>query len=134
MSDKYMKEIEEILKRAEEVMPQDRTGAQKNESRASGGSPSLLRRLSRGRGLKISAGKLMLGSLGLLLLALIMSVIVGGGIVVPLVVAGLVLFVVAYALFFVRSGSSSYHEKRWRGRVIEDSPPIWHRFKRWLRG
>ena len=130
MSDKYEKEIEEILKRADEVMPRDKPRPSKGEQRS--GSFSPLDRLSGGRRLRISAGKLMLASLALLLLALILGA-TSPGFVVPLVVAGLVLFVVAYALFFVRPGTSSY-EKRWRGRPIEDSPSALERLKRWLKG
>jgi uncharacterized membrane protein len=83
--------------------------------------------------LKISAGKLMLASLVLLLLALILG---AAGLASPviLVVAGLVLFVIAYALFFVRPTSTAGYKKRWRGRLIEDDLPLWDRFKRWLKG
>ena len=130
MSDKYQKEIEEILKRAEDVLPRERTRPSKREQGSSFSNP--LDRLSGGRVLKISAGKLMLTSFALLLLALIVGA-TQLGFAVPLVIAGLVLFVVAYALFFIRPNPSSY-EKRWRGRVIEDSPSPLERLKRWLRG
>ena len=132
MPEKYREEIEEILKRAEGVMPEGRSRPEKGRSGTSGGFFNPLRRFSGGQGLKISAGKLMLTSFALLLMALILGFIVGGGIVIPLVVAGLILFVVAYALFFIRPGSS--YEKRWRGRVIEERPPVWDRVKRWLKG
>ena len=130
MSNKYEKEIEEILKRADEVMPRDRPRPTKREQGSGFFSP--LDRLSGGRRLRISAGKLMLVSVALLLLALILGA-TKSGLVVPLVVAGLVLFVVAYALFFVRPSTSSY-EKRWRGRPIEDTPSALERLKRWLKG
>lgn len=130
MSDKYMKEIEEILKQAEDVMPADRAGARSSGRSNPGGQPSLLSRISGGRGLKISAGKLMLASFALLLLALVLGA-AGIGSVVFLVAAGLILFVIAYALFFIRSGAS--YEKRWRGRLIEDRPSMLDRMRRWLR-
>ena len=132
MSDKYRKEIEEILRRTEEVMPKEGSGPDKIQSKRSGSSFTLLSRLTGGRGLKISARNLMLTSFALLVLALILGV-AKIGFVVPLVVAGLILFVVAYALFFVRPGGSSY-EKRWRGRSIEQRLSLWNRFKRWLKG
>ena len=131
MSDKYQKEIEEILKQAEEILPKEGSTPRSKEPKSSGGSSNLVRRLSGGRRLKISAGKLMLASIALLLLALILGAATNVS-VVFLVGAGLVLFVIAYALFFVRPGASSY-EKRWRGRVIEDRPTIWERVKRWLK-
>ena len=83
------------------------------------------------RGLRISAGKLMLASFALLLLALILGA-AGIGSVVHFVIAGLVLFVIAYALFFIRPGSASY-EKRWRGRIIEERAPLLDRMKRWFK-
>jgi hypothetical protein len=128
MSDKYMKEIEEILKQAEDVLPKDRVRESRGNPKAVGGP------LGRVSGkIRISATKLMLGSFGLLLLALILG-LAGVGNVVHLVVAGLVLFVIAYALFFVRPGGSlSSYEKRWRGRPIEDRLTVVDRLKRWLK-
>ena len=131
MPDKYLKEIEEILKRADEVMPKEGAARSRQRTRSPSGSVSPLSRLSGGRGFKISAGKLMLASFALLLLALVLG---AAGIVsvFAFVVAGLVLFVIAYALFFIRPGSSQ--EKRWRGRVIEESPSMWNRFRRIFKG
>ena len=122
MSSKYEKEIEEILKRAEDVLPKDRSEPATKEPEKVGSSR--LSRLTGGRGFKISAGKLMLASFALLLLAMIVGA-TGIGNVVYLVVAGLILFVIAYALFFVRPSPPSGYEKRWRGRLIEDRPPSW---------
>jgi uncharacterized membrane protein YGL010W len=87
-----------------------------------------------GGGFKVSAGKLMLASFALLLLALTLSA-AGIGNVALLLVAGLVLFVIAYVLFFVGSGgSAAAYEKRWRGRLIEERTTMMDRVKRWLRG
>ena len=130
MSDKMKKEIEEILRKAEEVMPEGRPRPSRGRTQQSTKS-NPVGRFAGGRGLKISAGKLMLASFLLLLLALILGA-TGTISAVPLVVAGLVLFVVAYALFFVRPGAT--YEKRWRGRLIEDTPTPWERVKRWLKG
>ena len=130
MSDKYQKEIEDILRRAEEVMPPERSSPSSTDLGRPGGRTNPLTRLSGGRGLKISAGKLMLASVTLLLLALILGA-AGVGNIVILVAAGLVLFVIAYALFFVRPGAT--YEKRWRGRLIEETPNLWDRVKRWLK-
>ena len=132
MSNKYEKEIEDILKRAEEVLPKDRAEPSTTETKPP--VPGPLSRFTGGRGLKISAGKLMLASFALLLLAMILGAS-GVGKVIYLVVAGLILFVIAYALFFVRPGSPSGagYEKRWRGRLIEERPSLWDRLKRWLR-
>ena len=128
MSDKYMKEIEEILKQAEDSLSKDRGPTSRTTPKSAGGP------LGRVSGkIRISPSKLMLGSFALLLLALILGLL-GVGSVVHLVVAGLVLFVIAYALFFVRPGGSlSSYEKRWRGRPIEDRLTVVDRLKRWLK-
>ena len=132
MSDKYQKEIDDILRRAEEVIPKERSRPGRRQTGSPGAVPSWLGRLTGGRSLKISAGKLMIGSISLLLLALILGAATNIS-VVFLVAAGLVLFVISYALFFVRPGGSSSYEKRWRGRVIEEGPSPWDRLKRWLK-
>ena len=129
MSDKYQKEIEEILRRAEEVLPQDTATRSAAPQRGLGRFFKPVNRPDRGRGLKFSATKLMLASFAILLLALFLGAFKVIS-VLPLVVVGLILFVIAYALFFVRPGSS--YEKRWRGRVIEERPTLWGRLKRWL--
>ena len=132
MSDKYMKEIEDILKRAEEVMPKGEAQPPRGQSGGFGRFFGLVSRPSGGRGLKISATKLMLISFALLLLALILGAFKVIS-VVPLVVAGLLLFVIAYGLFFIRPGTDTSYEKRWRGRLIEERTPFWDRVRRWLR-
>ncbi len=133
MSDKYKKEIEEILKQADDVMPKDRAGSSPRPAGDSGGRFGQLGRVSRGKGLRISPSKLMLASFGLLLLGLILGAI-GIGNVVVFVVAGLVLFVIAYALFFIRPSGSYSYDKRWRGRIIDERPTLLDRVKQWLRG
>ena len=133
MSEKYKDQIEEILKRSDEVLGQEGSQAARSKPRTSGKITIPLGRLMGGRGLKLSAGKLMLTSFALLLLALVLGATKVGG-VVYLVAAGLILFVIAYGLFFIRPGPSSSYEKRWRGRVIvDDRPSIWDRVRRWLK-
>ena len=131
MTERYKYEIEEILKRAEAAMPKGRRSragrAQQNQDESSGSLGLLTGR----RGLKISAGKLMLTSFGLLFLAMILAAAGIAG-MAPIVIIGLVLFVIAYALFFIRPSLGST-EKRWRGRPIEDNTPrMLDRFRRWL--
>ena len=127
MSSKFEREIEEILKQAEEVLPQDRSPRQEPKA-AESVHPGPIHKLTGGRGLKISAGKLMLASFALLLVAMILGV-TGVGYVLQLVIAGLVLFVIAYALFFVRPRSPRY-EKKWRGRSIEEHQSLMERLRR----
>ena len=133
MSDKYMKEIEDILKQADGMLPKDRPRPAVGQPKPSGRSSNLLSRITGGRGLRISARQLMLTSLGLFLLALILAT-TKIGFVMPLVIAAVVLFVVAWVLFFMRPVSFSSYEKLWRGRPIEEKLSMWDRFRRWLRG
>ena len=133
MSNKYEQEIEEILKRSDAVLKKDGPRPARSEQRTSGKFTIPLGRLMGGRSLKLSAGKLMLTSFAVLLLAMVLGATKVGG-VVYLVVAGLILFVIAYGLFFIRPGQSSSYEKRWRGRlIIDDRPSIWDRVRRWLK-
>jgi hypothetical protein len=132
MADKYQQEIEEILKQVEEVLPKD-SNRSKSSARGSGGGPfgSAGRPL---KGFKINLGKLMLASFALLLIVLTVGTLGIGNLTIFLI-AGLVMFVIAYFLLFVgSSGISPGYEKRWRGRLIEENPSAWERFKRWLRG
>ena len=134
MADKYRQEIEEILKQAEEVLPKD-----SSRDKSSGRKPGPLGGLSdpvgrSGRSFRVAPGKLMLASFALLLLFLTVGTL-GIGNLTPFLIAGVVLFVIAYLLLFVGSkGISPSYEKRWRGRVIEDNISTLERFKRWLRG
>lgn len=131
MSDRYKKEIEEILQRVEEARSPD---SQPQERRQGPKAHKLnpLARLSWLLGfLAISPGKLMIAGVSLLLIALLLGV-VGPGWAGRLVWAGLALFVFAYILFFVRPSPGSY-EKRWRGRPLEDRTLFWRRVRRWFK-
>lgn len=133
MPEKYKEEIEEILRRTDEVAPAppnresekrpvdlaQPTHPAHRSSRSSGGS---VRRWPA-----LSPGKILLAGLVLFLLAAVFRL----GI---LVWVGLAVLVVAYLLFFVKPRSISY-EKRWRGRAVEEgTAEWWWRFKRWFRG
>ena len=106
MSEKYLQEIEEILKEAEVAPPPE-----KDESapppRTSGRYVLRPPRLGRGRPLPyLSAGKVGLAAMGILLLALV----VGGAFGPEWLFVGFVigLLVVAYLMFFARpSGPNS---------------------------
>ena len=132
MSDKFIREIEEILENAERIGVEDcpRSSGGKNEARRlSSGSLGILSRL--GSFLRISPGKVMLAGISLLLVALLLNAVIPGRVHL-LVWAGLVLFVIAYGLFFVKPNFQ--YEKRWRGRLVEERLPLWEKVRRWFRG
>ncbi|MBF8267957.1 MAG: hypothetical protein HW388_1465 [Dehalococcoidia bacterium] len=133
MSQRYQREIEEILRQAGESTSSKGPGRTR-------GHPFLARlsRLGRAIGGRIylNPGRLLFTGVALLLSAVLVSALIPG-MAGPVVWAGLILFILAYALFFAQSNPRV--EKRWRGRVIDSRPPTrrgdgWQgRFQRWLR-
>ena len=128
MTNRYEREIEEILEQAGDV-----SGAKK-AARGGGGFFRGLRQglnsSSGGGSWQITPARVFMVSIALLLTALLMSSLAPG--LVPFFGwGGLVLFIIAYALFFARPGKAI--EKRWRGRVVEERPTWRDRFRRLLR-
>ena len=125
MPDKYQQEIEEILKQAGEL----KGTAQRQKSRQSTWRLTwlyLLRSLG-GKAWSLQPGRVMLIAVCLLLAALIFSRMIPG-LGGPLALAGLLLFIVGYALFFVKPRKI---EKRWRGQPLDDGQGAWwDRFRR----
>ena len=122
MSNKYQKEIEEILEQAGESGKHRRGGKT---------GPSLWRLIwlyvaksVGGKDWSLKPGRVMVIAILLLLSALILRTSL-------LAWAGLLLFIVGYGMFFVRPPKI---EKRWRGQSLEDSGDSWwDRFRRRLR-
>ena len=131
MSEKYLQEIEEILKEAEATPPPE-TGQAPPSPTTSGRYVLRLPRVgSPGSAPYISVGKVVLAAMAILLLALV----VGGAFGPKWLFAGFVigLLVVAYLMFFARPSRPNM-EKRWRGRPIEEAPDDpWSKFNRWLK-
>ena len=133
MSERYQREIEEILQQVGESTPTKEPGkAEKNSLLA------LFSRIGNGIGsvIYLSSRRLMTIGIALLLSAILVSAIFPG-LLGPFVWLGLILFILVYALFFARP--SLKMERRWRGRPIELQRParsaesLWERFQRWLR-
>ncbi len=122
MPERYQQEIEEILRQSGEL-----TGKSKRQ-------PGFLKLVWRqfvqslgGKTWSISPGRVMVAAVSLLLAALLISSAVPG-FVAPLAWAGLLLFIVGYAMFFIKPQKI---EKRWRGQKIElDGDSWWDRLKR----
>ncbi len=134
MSDKYQQEIEEILKNAGEVAPEEVEG---ETERPLDDRPKALRQAvsssnapvsytPRGRWPSITPGKILLTGLLVFIVTALLQIWV-------LIWVGLALLVVGYLLFFVTPRSVTM-EKRWRGESIEDPPEsAWNRLKRWIK-
>ena len=125
MSERYKREIEEILRQAGELGTGQGSGKSK---------PGLLRLVwlniaqsVGGKTWSLSPGRIMLVAIALLLSALVARLI-APGLAGLLAWGGLLLFIVGYALFFVRPPKV---EKRWRGERIDyDQGNWWGRFRR----
>ena len=122
------REIEEILRQAGETAPPASHSPKKVGLRRL--IWSHVKQSFAGKPLSISPGRAMLAAVLLLLAALVLNS-VGFGPVAFVALAGLILFIVAYGMFFIRPPKA---QKRWRGQVIqieeESSRPWWDRFRR----
>ena len=127
MSERYRREIEEILGDIERPPPE----RAKSERRSL--AQVVLKSVGRflgGRSCKLSPGRVVLGSLVLLLVALLFRASMPG-LVAPIAWAAVVMFILGYALFFI-SPLPAY-EKRWRARLIERPPTLRERFLHWMK-
>ena len=129
MSEKYQREIEDILGQVE--------GPAQRKARLK--KPGLFRillnalgRFLGGKGWNLSPGRIMLGSLAILLVAVLFSASMPGILGPALAWGAVILFILGYALFFINPSSS--YEKRWRGEAIETPPTMWERFLRRIKG
>lgn len=123
MSDKYQREIEEILEATGETPVPD---SGKRRGARGGNLPKV--NLSQGKAFwRFTSGKLFLVSVALLVTALILRS-TGFNYVGLFAWAGIILFIVAYALFFVKPSNNT--EKRWRGRPVDDDDDS-ERLRRW---
>ena len=135
MQDKYQKEIEEILKNAGEILPEesgrekekpleDRPHAVRQAEAASRPTPYIS---TKGRWPTVTPGKILMTGLVVFVVTALLQIWV-------LIWVGLALLVFGYLLFFITPRSISM-EKRWRGESIEDVPDSpWDRFKQWIKG
>ena len=125
MSERYQREIEEILEEAGDLVPaKPRLGARPGFWRL---IRAYIAQSLRGNRWSLSPGRVMLIAVSLLLAALVLRGALPG-IVGPLAWAGLLLFIVGYGLFFVKPPKI---EKRWRGQTVESGgESLWTRLRR----
>ena len=122
MSSRYQREIEDILEKSGGFDPEPDPPKRKPRR----GERRSLRRLIwlyvkqslSGRPLSVTPGRIMLIGFVLLLSALI-AVPFGLGIVGYLAWAGLIIFIIGYALVLARPPKI---EKRWRGKTLDMDP------------
>ena len=130
--DKIEREIEDILNRLEEFVP-DESAASRMRRRSSGVASAIVRALLRPLA-AISIRQVMLTALFLIIVGFLgmrIHPIFGRW----LLVGGIILFLTSFALSFLNRGSSPPAiEKRWRGQPLElREPPLAERIRDWLK-
>ena len=122
MSQKYREEIEEILKQAGDLRSGPTANSQRKRSLPTQAWHMIRWSLS-GKLLSLNPGRVLLIGLSLLLASFVLNLTTPGfGVIGILGWGGFVLFIIGYAMFFIRPKSV---EKRWRGEVIEIRGESW---------
>ncbi len=127
MPDKYEKEIEDIL---EDLGAEPSSVLRQPLNRPSSNESKLMTRLPKQSYVKTPGTITPIN----LVIAGIITFIVGWLWFRPLIWVSLGLFVLSYLLVFKKTGmSAGKYEKKWRGKVIEDKRSSIDKFKDWLR-
>ena len=133
MSERYQREIEEILGKVNEETSEGESGRPRQAPR--GQRRTARPRRPRGPILNFSPGGLFRLGLAFLAAALVVNLLnwspAGFGVAAPLAYLGVALLVIAYVSYFTRPRRTI--ERRWRGQVIDDPPegPL-SRLWRWI--
>ncbi len=120
MSERYKREIEDILNEAGDLAPAPRSGLLRQLWTQAARSVS-------GKPWSISPGRVMIAAIALLVAAVLLRPAIPGA-TGAMLWAALLLFILGYALFFVRPskmGPSKSGEKRWRGQPIKYGQNSW---------
>ena len=125
MADRIEREIEEILRKIDDLPERRRARAVR---KAPSAGASNLRFLSR-----INMRKVMMWSLFAILVgALVFRAIPGGYF---LLIGAIIVFVTAFILSTRGGPTANVPEKRWRGQPLDLSEPSWpNRLKAWWKG
>ena len=118
MPEKYEKQVEEILEQA--GVPPGRGLTHRKKPGFWRLLWTYIGKALGGGAWAITPGRVMLASVVLLLLALVLR---AGSVSAIIGLAGLLMFIVAYAMFFMRPRNRV--EKRWRGRPVEEEDDGW---------
>ncbi|MCH8825968.1 MAG: hypothetical protein J4O08_07345 [Chloroflexi bacterium] len=114
--DQYRTEIEEILRKAELDGP---TPIRPKKPNFLGLLMQYARQSLEGKAFSITPGRVVLVAVSLLLVAAITRLVVPSAFGF-LAWAGLILFIVGYALFFIKPPKGP--ERHWRGQPLDDAP------------
>lgn len=115
MPEQYQKEIEDILRQAEADAPLPK---QRRQSLRAMVWQYARQSVSSDAG-RFSPGRLMLAALAILLVAVVLRFMMPPILFGLLAWMGLALFIVAYAMFFLRPSNRGAARKQWRGRYLD---------------
>ena len=127
MPQKYQREIEEILQQAGDLGLSDLP--QRRQKLGFGRLAwEYFKQSIGGSAFSVTPGRIMLGAVLILLAALVLNLATTGfGIAGLLAWLGFILFLVGYAMFFIKPKPV---QKRWRGDVIEyQDESIWNKLR-----
>lgn len=114
--EQYKAEIEEILRKADLDAP---TPIRPKKASFFNLLAQYARQSLEGKAWSITPGRIVLVAVSLLLVAALTRVIVPG-FFGPLAWAGLLVFIIGYAMFFIKPPKAP--EPRWRGQPLDDEP------------
>ncbi len=127
--DKIQREIEEILNRLDEFVPEERV-SERPRRRPTGAASKFAQAIFSPLA-RISIRHVMLTGFALIVIGFFAARANPFGL--WMLVAGFILFLTAFAISFVGGGSPPKVEKRWRGQSIELSEPtLSDRLRAWL--
>lgn len=141
-SDKVRREVEELLDKLDNFVPEERLVSKMRSRRKAAAGPnglergwaSVWRRLSR-----LTLGHALLAGVVLLIAATVFRQSFGAA-ATPMMIVGIVLAAGAFLLSVIggdsrRTLAGGHQEKRWRGQVIDYSEPsTTSRLREWFRG
>ena len=138
--DKVQREIEELLDKLDNFVPEDRLVSKIRSRRKAETGPNAIERLWA-RVSRLTLGHVMLAGVVLLLAGTFARGALGGA-ATWFVVIGIALTVGAFVLSIINgdsrrtlAGGGGRYEKRWRGQVIDYSEPsAASKIRDWLRG
>ncbi len=135
--DKVQREIEELLDKLDNFVPEDRLASKIRKRRRAETGPGAIERAWK-RVSRVSLGQAMLAGLALIVISWIFRSPLGS-LASPVMIAGIVLVIGAFVLSVVNGDSrrtiaGGRQEKRWRGQVIDYSEPsTTSRIRDWFR-
>jgi hypothetical protein len=126
MADRIEREIEEILRKIDDLPERRKAKAARKTPPSTG--PSNLRVLSR-----VNMRKVMMWSLFAIIVGALLFRAVPGGYF--LLIGAIIVFVTAFILSTRGGPTTNAPEKRWRGQPLDLNEPTWpNRFKAWWKG